>query len=75
MDISKPIIEKEKLIGLLGQFTTQEADILKLRYGVEEPPMPLYKIAELKNMDETSLKLMLRDIEKRMLKMLRENNL
>ncbi|MGB9661499.1 MAG: hypothetical protein ACPL5F_05705 [Moorellaceae bacterium] len=64
---SAPFIKKEKVRELLKYFTKEEADILKMRYGIDQPAMPIYKIAELKNMDITQTKLILRDIERRLL--------
>lgn len=69
--LSAPFIEKEKVIELLKYFTKEEADILKMRYGIDQPAMPIYKIAELKNMDITQTKLTLRNIERRLLNKLR----
>lgn len=70
---SLPFIEKERIIELLKYFTKEEASILSMRYGINQPAMPIYKIAEVTNMDLTKTKLMLRDIERRLLNKLRSS--
>ncbi|AKX94408.1 hypothetical protein [Neomoorella thermoacetica] len=75
MDELKPptisFIKKEKISELLNYFTQEEADILRMRYGIGQPAMPIYKIAKVKNMSVTQTKLLIRDIEKKLIKQLR----